>query len=110
MGYLDGQDYDKSENRVCVNGFKILNIEKIIFATAKIIFSMQSALHGYINGNSRISGFRETDNHVDFGNFLKIGGTNFDFLGSNPLLSGSRQNSLTDYPGERLCVMSKLHH
>ena len=40
MGYLDGQDCDKSENRVCLNGFKILNIEKIIFATAKIIFSM----------------------------------------------------------------------
>ena len=48
--------------------------------------------------------------YVDFGNFLKIGGTNFDFLGSNPLLSGSRQCLLTDYPGERLCVMSKSHH
>jgi len=40
MGYLDGQNCDKSENRVCVNGLKILNIKKIIFASAKIIFLM----------------------------------------------------------------------
>ena len=38
MGYLERQNGDKSENLCDVNGFKILNIEKIISATAKIIF------------------------------------------------------------------------
>ena len=31
MGYLDCQDCDKSENRVCVNDFEFLNIEKNYF-------------------------------------------------------------------------------
>ena len=47
---------------------------------------------------------------MDFGNFLEIGGENFDFLGENPLSSGSRQNSLTDHPGERLWVMSTVSY
>ena len=81
VGYLDGQNCDKSENRVCVNGFKILNIEKIIFATAKIIFSMFLVRHDDITGKYLISGIPEIDNHADFVNFLEIGGSNFDFLG-----------------------------
>ena len=72
MGHLDGQNCDKSENRVCVNGFKILNIEKIIFATAKIIFSMSSVCYDVITGKSPISGVSETDSHVDFVDFLEI--------------------------------------
>ena len=81
MGYLERQNCDKSENLCDVNGLKFLNIEKIIFATAKIIFSMLSVCHGPITGNSPISGVSEIDSHVDFVDFLEIGGFNFDFLG-----------------------------
>ena len=109
LAYLDDQNCDKSENRVCVNGFKILHIEKIIFATAKIIFSMQSVRQDDITRNSPISGVYEIDNHVDFVDFLKIQGFNFDFLGQNPLLSsGSRQNSLTHRSQSRLWGMVTL--
>lgn len=81
MDYLERQNGDKSENLCDVNGFKILNIEKIIFATAKIIFSMSSVSSDVITGKSPISGVSEIDSHVNFGDFLEIGGFNFDFLG-----------------------------
>ena len=108
LGYLDDQNCDKSEILVCVNGLRILNIKKIIFANAKIIFLMQSVRYGYITRNSPISGVSEIDNHMDFADFLKIQGFNFDFLGQNPLLSGSRQNSLTHRPQSRLWGMVTL--
>ena len=81
MGYLERQDCDKPGNLCDANGLKFLNIEKIIFATAKIIFSMSSVCYDVITGKSPISGVSETDSHVDFVDFLEIGGFNFDFLG-----------------------------
>ena len=81
LGYLGRQNCGKSQIWCQVNGLKFLNIEKIIFATAKIIFSMWSVCDDVITGKSPISGFPETDSHVDFVNFLEIGGSNFDFLG-----------------------------
>ena len=54
-----------------MNGLKFLNIEKIIFATAKIIFSMSSVCYDVITGKSPISGVSETDSHVDFVDFLR---------------------------------------
>ena len=81
LGYLGRQNCDKSQILCHVNGLKFLNIEKIIFATAKIIFSMSSVCYDVITGKSPISGVSETDSHVDFVDFLEIGGFNFDFLG-----------------------------
>ena len=72
MGYLECQDCDKPGNLCDANGLKFLNIEKIIFATAKIIFSMSSVCYGDITGNAPIPGVSEIDSHVDFVDFLEI--------------------------------------